>query len=342
MRLELQWNTTELLSIQDVASDTRLFELKRPANTSPFTPGAHVEIGVLINNRPETRSYSLIGFEDARDAQQDAPLRIAVKKMPASRGGSDYMWSLKPGTQVSLTQPNNNFDLSYNHEEYLLIAGGIGITPIYGMALALKQRGANFKMLYGGRKKDDMAFAKQLKKELGKHVVFFSEDASDEKKRTIPFEKKINKLKKDAQLYICGPLGMMDAAREAWQQAGRADVDFRCETFGASGHFAPEQFDIFLPRFGKTVTVPQNMTILEALRAENIDVISDCEKGECGLCVLDILKSEGEIDHRDVFFSAEQKAENNKICACVSRFSGGNATLDTSYRGASMPEEYIK
>ena len=106
----------------------------------------------------------------------------------------------------------------------------------------------------------------------------------------------------------------------------------RFETFGNSGRFATEPFAIHIPRLGRSVAVPADRTMLEALEAAGIAMISDCRRGECGLCALNIVETDGVVDHRDVFFSDEQKSEGRKLCTCVSRVSGGSITLDTPDR----------
>jgi vanillate O-demethylase ferredoxin subunit len=108
----------------------------------------------------------------------------------------------------------------------------------------------------------------------------------------------------------------------------------RFETFGNSGRFASEPFKVRIPRLGTEVDVPQNQTMLEALEAAGIEMIFDCRRGECGLCALDILEVDGVVDHRDVFFSDEEKAANRKLCTCVSRVARGSITVDTADRAA--------
>jgi vanillate O-demethylase ferredoxin subunit len=109
----------------------------------------------------------------------------------------------------------------------------------------------------------------------------------------------------------------------------------RFETFGNSGRFASVPFKIKIPRLGMEVEVPQNQTMLEALEAAGVEMIFDCRRGECGLCALDIVEADGTIDHRDVFFTEEEKAVGTKLCTCVSRVAGGSITVDTGDRGVS-------
>ncbi|WP_207482819.1 2Fe-2S iron-sulfur cluster-binding protein, partial [Arenibaculum pallidiluteum] len=134
------------------------------------------------------------------------------------------------------------------------------------------------------------------------------------------------------ELYVCGPIGLLEAARRAWQDSGRPVDGLRFETFGSSGRHAAEAFRVCIPRLGREVEVPRNQSMLEALEAAGVEMIYDCRRGECGLCAVRILEVEGEIDHRDVFFSERQKAANQHMCTCVSRAVRGAVTIDTADR----------
>ncbi len=125
---------------------------------------------------------------------------------------------------------------------------------------------------------------------------------------------------------------LLEAVRAAWAHAGRLPTRLHFETFGSSGHFAPEPFEVLVPRHDVKVTVGVGETLLQALRGAGVELLSDCERGECGLCALDVIEAEGAIDHRDVFFSEAQKAFGDKLCACVSRAIGGRLVVDTAYR----------
>jgi vanillate O-demethylase ferredoxin subunit len=124
---------------------------------------------------------------------------------------------------------------------------------------------------------------------------------------------------------------MLEDAKREWQRSGRPVDQLRFETFGNSGRFASEQFKVKIPRLGREIDVPVNQTMLDALESAGVDMIFDCRKGECGLCALRILEIEGIVDHRDVFFSDEEKAANTKLCTCVSRVIG-RITVDTADR----------
>jgi vanillate O-demethylase ferredoxin subunit len=322
MRYSTVWTDAAVTKITDVAAKVRLFDIEPGA--IPFRAGAHLDVSVMIHDAPEIRSYSLVGVYQAKK-----PYRIAVKRLLSSRGGSDYMWSLKPGARLSISQPKNHFEMTFGRESYLLIAGGIGITPIYGMALELSQRGAEFHLLYAASCRAEMPFLDELQQKLGARLSIFP---SDEGQR-IDIPRVVGGISAGTQIYICAPLRMLDAVRAAWNARGLPEADLRYETFAASGKFAPQPFAVSIPRFGVELTVAENQTLLDALTEAGIEVMADCLRGECGLCTVDILSCSGEVDHRDFFFSEHQKGENRKLCACVSRVVNGRLVMDTAYRG---------
>jgi vanillate O-demethylase ferredoxin subunit len=317
-----EWRGATLRAIRDLTADIREFAIE-PAG--PFvvpSPGGHLNIAVQIGERPDVRSYSVVG------PCTDGVYRIAVKRLKDTRGGSAYMWRLAPGANLTISGPNSHFELRRGRPEYLLIAGGIGITPIYSMARALADANAAFRLLYACRRRQDQALADDLRARIGHRLhMFIGEDGA-----RIDLAAEIARLEPDGELYVCGPIGMLDAAKRAWAECGRPVDHLRFETFGSSGRFASEPFTVKIPRLGRTIQVAQNVTMLDALEAAGIEMIFDCRRGECGLCALPILSVEGVVDHRDVFFSDAEKAANGKLCTCVSRVVGGGVTIDTPGR----------
>jgi vanillate O-demethylase ferredoxin subunit len=324
MAEQIEWRSAKLRSVRDLTSDIRLFEIEPSGEFVVPTPGSHINVTVQIGQRPDVRSYSVVG------PCTDGIYRIAVKLLGDSRGGSAYMWSLSPGANLTISTPGNHFYLSRGRPEYILLAGGIGITPIFTMALALAEAKANFRLLYSCRRRQDLALADELRERLGDRLQVLV----DEEGARVDLSSEIARLAPEGELYVCGPIGMLEAAKRAWQQSGRPVDQLRFETFGNSGRFATQPFKVKIPRLGMEVDVPQNKTMLDALEEAGVGMISDCRRGECGLCALYILETDGIVDHRDVFFSDEEKAENKKLCTCVSRVAGGSITIDTADRVA--------
>src|SRR5262249_3964223 len=318
----IAWRPARLKRTRDLTQDIRLFEIEPSGGFVVPTPGSHFNFTVHINGRPDVRSYSAVG------PCQDGLYRIAVKLLGDTRGGSAYMWSLQPGGQLTMSTPGNHFELNRHAPEYLLIAGGIGITPIFTMTLALAHAGAKFRLLYACRRRQDLALADELSRAIGDRLgIFIDEDGG-----RIDLDGEIAKLAPGGELYVCGPIGMLEAAKRAWAASGRPVDQLRFETFGNSGRFASETFTVRIPRLGREIVVSAHETMLDALEAAGIDMIFDCRRGECGLCALPILSVDGTVDHRDVFFSDDEKASNAKLCTCVSRVVGGSITVDTGDR----------
>jgi ferredoxin-NADP reductase len=275
---------------------------------------------VLIDGRPETRSYSLVG-----DVNPDG-YRIAVRRAPDSRGGSLYMWSLRPGARIEVSSPASLLEIDWSRTSYCLIAGGIGTTPIVGISSALMRRNAEVELHYAVTSRHDAAFLDELSV-LGDCLIV---RASDEGKR-IDLDETFGRLPPDALAIICGPMRLLEAARRSWASAGRMPADLRYETFGSSGLLPTESFRVRIDNSGREIVVPENKSMLDALNDAGLEVMSDCQRGECGVCAIDVIAVDGQIDHRDVFFSDHQKKANGKICPCVSRAVGA-ITVNTLYQ----------
>lgn len=325
MRFRNTWINAQVTAIEDKANNVRQIRIKPLEGVKAFTVGSHIDVSLLINGVPEIRSYSLIGIE-----AQNGSYTIAVKRLEASRGGSAYMWSLTVGNHISISQPINHFELGYNVSDYLLIAGGIGITPLIGMAEEIKRKNiASIKMIYVGTSPSEMPYIDRLQDLLGNDLIlhFSNTQGLFEVSRILDFANE------NTGTYLCGPLGFMNAIQKVWETSSLENAHLRFETFGASGLFVPQSFKVMLPRFNKTIEVAENQSILKALEEAGIEIMYDCKKGECGLCQVDVLTCSGAIDHRDFFFSETQKQANKKMCTCVSRVANGNLVIDTSYRG---------
>jgi vanillate O-demethylase ferredoxin subunit len=196
------------------------------------------------------------------------------------------------------------------------------------MAGALLRHGRPFRLLYAARSRSVMPFAAELGERLGARLELFPSAEG----RRLDLAAEIARLHPDGDMYVCGPLRMMDAARDAWAAQRRPPAHLRFETFGSGGRLPTEPFAVRVQEHGRDVRVPADQTMLAALRAAGVEIMWDCLRGECGLCVVDVLAAEGRLDHRDVFLSEEEQAQGTKLCACVSRAVGGAVTVDTGFR----------
>ncbi|MEP6789805.1 MAG: PDR/VanB family oxidoreductase [Ramlibacter sp.] len=318
MKASQSWTEAAVESVRDLTPTVREITLRPADGAMAHTPGSHLQVQVLVGGQPQIRSYSLVGEPDG------LRWRIAVKRLDEGRGGSLAMWRLDPGHRLQVSEPQNHFPLDYSAPAYLLVAGGIGITPLVLMARALAARGAKLRMLYGARSHDELAYGDELRTHLGDqlHAAIGA---------PIDFAAEIAALPTGAQAYVCGPVPMLDAMRRAWEASGRPPSDLRYETFGSSGRFAPQAFRVQVPRHALDIMVPADCSLLDALEQAGVQTLSDCKRGECGLCAVDVLSVQGEVDHRDVYLSDDEKQQNTRICACVSRVVG-SITLDSAWR----------
>jgi ferredoxin-NADP reductase len=319
------WIAARVTAIDVIAEDVRLITIRPERDGAVgrnWSPGAHIDVDLPIGGPDTVRSYSLIGRGPVAGGW-----RIAVKRLDHSRGGSRYMHALKPGDPITVSEPASHFDLRQGRSDYLLIAGGIGVTPLVGMAEILADVGASVRMVYAARSQAHMAFTDHLSKILGQRLQLFAGDQG----QRLDIDAELGALHPDGEAYICGPVPLMEAVQAAWKAAGRPADRLRRETFGSSGRRPAEPFDVVVRDHGRRITVSADESLLDALVAAGVDVASDCRRGECGLCTVRVLEVEGALDHRDVFLSEHQKTTGGEICACVSR-GIGLMTIDTGYR----------
>ena len=280
-----------------------------------WTPGAHLEVVV----GDFTRKYSLCGMQE-----DQRRLQFAVLHDPHGRGGSSYIHAhVRPGTLIDIRGPKNHFRLDESALSYLLIAGGIGITPIVAMADRLKRSGRNYEIHYAGRSLERMAFLARLQRDHGNQLHLYpSQDGQRLDLRTC-----LNRVGPAGQVYACGPErllnNLLDLTRD-WPSNL-----LHIERFSASGtQLDPSHeigFDVELQDSGLTVHVPPEKTTLQALREAGVDVQSDCEEGLCGTCEVRLV--EGEIDHRDTVLTQSERQETRRVMVCCSRARSGKIVL---------------
>jgi vanillate O-demethylase ferredoxin subunit len=318
MPTALDWRPARVAALRDLTSDIREIEIAPEVGVAaPAASGAHLKIGLTLGGRADARSYSIV------DTTARGYL-IAVKRLAESRGGSAYMHGLAPGARLNISGPGNHFALHPGRPDYLLVGGGIGITPIVAHARALSRAGASFRVVYGVRARADLAYADRLG---GEAEIFVGAEG-----RRLDLTAEFARLSPEGEAYVCGPISMLEAAKREWRAAGRRMDMLRFETFGASGAWPTAAFRMKIPRLGHDIFVPAGKSMLQALEDAGVAMIFDCRKGECGLCALPVLEVDGVVDHRDVFFSEEEKAAGERVCTCVSRVYGRSITLDTADR----------
>lgn len=280
--------------------------------------GSHVTFLVPNQQFTLSRSYSVVEYDP-----RSLVLTIAVKLEPQSRGGSAYMCSLLPGDEVQIASHGNSMPVSYGARRYVLIAGGIGVTPMLSIARSLVGSGKLLNMHYAAQARSQAAFVAELHSLLGENLQFYASDLQEK----LRVDAIVDSVDESTLVYVCGPLRLLEAVRKFWQQSGLPPENLRYETFANSGNLPPQTFDVVIHETGEKLTVPPQQSILDTLLMKGLDVMFDCRRGECGLCRSDIVSCDSTIDHRDVFFSESERASGNSLCLCVSRLSGGSARI---------------
>lgn len=303
------WQTGTVVEAESITAETRRLVLSQSL-PKRAEPGSHIDVMVTIDGERHKRSYSVV--DSSEDGQRVA---ISVFRTPQSRGGSVFMQGLEIGDQLEITQSLQNFPLRVGAPRYVLLAGGIGITAMVNMARVLRNTKADYTLVYSGRSRDAMAYLPQLE---GLHGDALRVHVDDEG-TALQVDELLASVDPETELYMCGPIRLMDAVKRGWDTLGLSMPNLRYETFGNSGWFDPEEFLVRVPRLGVEATVGPGKSMLEALEDAGVDMMFDCRKGECGLCEVRLLGLQGSIDHRDVFYSERQQHAAAKMCCCVSR-----------------------
>jgi ferredoxin-NADP reductase len=299
-----------------VADGVVTLELTAPdgSRLPDWTPGAHVD---LTLGNGSTRQYSLCG--DRWDA---GTYRVGVLLEPAGRGGSAYVHEqLQPGHLVGLGGPRNNFPL-VPAEAYLFVAGGIGITPLLPMIAQAELLGADWRLLYGGRTRSSMAFLDELAR-YGDRVQVAPQDEVG----LLDLRTFLGAPRAGVRVYCCGPAPLLSAIEIAC--ADWPPHTLRTERFVAAEQGAPAlttPFEVHLRRSGTTVTVTPDVSVLDAVTAAGVDVLSSCRRGVCGTCETTVL--DGLPDHRDSLLDDEERAAGDCMYVCVSRSRTERLVLD--------------
>ena len=296
--------------IEDVARDTRLYTFERVdgGKLPAYKPGAHIDLH-LPNGL--TRQFSLT-VPVAADPES---YTVGVKRDENSRGGSRYIIDeMKVGDQLKISAPRNNFPLVENAGHVVLIAGGIGITPIWCMAQQLAALGRSWKIHYACRSQADMAFLSELKKLDPKFVHLHFDDEAGGK--VLDLTAAIAEAPADAHFYCCGPNPMLKAFEAA--AASRPKANIHIEYFtpkeDANAEDALGGFWVELARSGEEYYIPPGKKVLEVLFDAGVDVDYSCELGICGACETKVIS--GIPVHHDSVLSEEEQATNEKVMIC--------------------------
>lgn len=288
------------------------------ADGTPLPPsraGAHVELRFGGAEGRFLRHYSLVGPLEL-GTSGEAVWRIAVQREDRARGSAYIHRQFAPGTRLWISGAQTPFRLSDGTGPVLLIAGGIGVTAMLPMLRSCRMRQVPVAMVYAGRSLEAMAYGSDLRALGGAALTLVAEDRDGRP----DFTAILGAQPEGTTVYMCGPAGMMAAVEAAAAGLGWAPERLRREVFNAAHR--PEDHPCRVRvRDGREVAVPAGTTLLDALELAGIDTLSDCRRGECGLCVTDLTAAQP-IDHRDAFLSEAEKHTNTRIALCCSRPRG--------------------
>ncbi|UBM09380.1 PDR/VanB family oxidoreductase [Cupriavidus metallidurans] len=286
-----------------------------------FTAGSHVDVhlpGGLV------RQYSLCG--DPGDAGQYI---LGVLKDPASRGGSIAMHSIEEGSEIQISAPRNHFPIEDGAGHSILLAGGIGVTPLMAMARALSSERRSFELHYCTRNLARTAFKEELLQgAMSDRVHLHLDEGRGER-----FDAEAvlrGRFRPDAHIYICGPAGFIEAMISAAKEAGFAESQVHREYFAAP-KVAPSElgdgvFQVQIKSTGAIHQILPEETVVQVLGRHGIEIETSCEQGVCGTCVTRVL--EGVPDHRDVYLTDQEHVENKLFTPCCSRACSPMLVLD--------------
>lgn len=284
-----------------------------------FEAGSHVDVAVPGGL---TRQYSL-----CNDPGESHRYQIAVLHVADGRGGSQAMHeTVNVDDVLVISKPRNHFPLANAHGHSLLLAGGIGITPLLCMAERLAQIDRPFTLHYFARSAERAAFRDRISASRFSDRVHFHFDEPLAAKPD--FQALLTPAGAEAHLYTCGPKGFMDAVLACARSSGWTDDRLHQEYFNAepSKTGGEGAFEVQLASSGRVIPVAADQTVIAALAEQGVHIETSCEQGVCGTCLTRVLA--GEPDHRDVYLTAAEQATNDQFLPCCSRAKSGRLVLD--------------
>lgn len=305
------------------------------AQLPAFEAGAHLPVEVKVKVKTDwkaqtgsrhaisstykttPRHYSLLS-----SSHENRYYEIAVQLEPQGRGGSNYMHQLHVGDTLTAKAPRNEFPLLATAGHSILIAGGIGITPILSMLRQLSESDASFEIHYTARSEADLAFKHEIQALAGAKALFYP--SNDKSSRRLNLESILEHPQPDTHVYLCGPVRMIDALREVGERNAWPADQLHFESFGGSTSATDSAITLTLKKSAQVIEVKPTESILDALIDANVSVPYQCRRGECGMCATPVLS--GTPDHRDLYLSKDEQQQ--QICVCVSRSKGTELSLD--------------
>jgi ferredoxin-NADP reductase/predicted pyridoxine 5'-phosphate oxidase superfamily flavin-nucleotide-binding protein len=309
-----------ITGIRQLTPRIRAYELRHPLGKSlpEVRAGSHLSVPVLLaDESTSVRHYSINS-----NPAQNSFYEIAVLLEKEGAGGARFIHEhYQIGMQIRCGLPRNNFTLHEDERPAVLIAGGIGITPIMAMAKALKQVGRVFQFHYIGRLLNEMAYVESLQQEFDEQLNIYTSTKQD-----VNLNKMMANVAHDAVFYICGPERFIKGVLETAVILGISESRIHFERFSNPTHYNAKNIELELRRSGKTIQVNANESILSAVEAAGVNTLSDCKIGNCGTCAVKVI--EGTPLHLDSALSERERKQHKKMCICVSRANSAKLVLD--------------
>jgi ferredoxin-NADP reductase len=283
-----------------------------------FSGGSHIIVVMHAQSRIHRNPYSLLGSPRCLDSYE-----IAVRRMEASRGGSHYMHEqVEVGSQLEIAHPVNLFALDKIARKHLLIAGGVGITPILAQLEDLHGGAIPYELHYAVRSPEHAAFAQRLGDLAGERArIYYDSTGQRLDSRMLLAGQPLG-----THVYACGPAAMIDTVVATARSLGWSDSHIHWERFAAPP--VGDAFETYLARSRISVAVPAHSSLLESIEAAGVEVPYLCRGGVCGFCRTRVLELDGELEHNDHFLSDAEKARSASIMVCVSRARCRRLVLD--------------
>lgn len=295
-----------------LAADVRLIRLEREdgAPLPGFVPGSHLVLEFRVGDDPIQRKYSLIS-----DSEGGAYYEIAVKRNPNGRKGSVYLHdTLSSGTLLEASAPISEFTVAAGGKHHVLIAGGIGITPMLSIITLLRRSGASYELHYSARSRETMVLHDRLLEQDQDRVTLYFTESDSFRRMDVDQLLADHADRDETHFYVCGPSALIDRLRLAAESRGVQKQRVHFESFGPAWAPSDGPVTLSLSESGIDLEVPVGITLLDAMEAAGAWMASDCRRGECGACIASY--SSGTPIHRDNCLTEEQRAHS--FCPCVS------------------------
>ena len=309
-----------VVAVEQVTPNVKHFTLASVtgAPLPAFSGGSHIVVVMAGGSRVHRNPYSLMSSPAQLDHYE-----IGVRRMEESRGGSHFMHdAVRVGSVIEIAHPVNLFPLDKIARKHLLVAGGIGITPVMAQLADLHSGTVPYELHYAVRSPEHAAFLEELEQREPGRVNTYDRSAGER----IDFDDLLAQQPLGTHLYVCGSAAIIQNALQAARACGWPDSHLHWEQFSAPP--AGEAFDVHLARSNLDVHVVPDQSLLESIEAAGVEVPYLCRGGVCGFCRTTVLELDGELVHNDHYLSDEEKASGRAVMPCVSRARCKKLVLD--------------